>query len=96
MFMGGFARPIPELGFDGRIFLKRISERKVWKKTSYNQCFSNNPILNNELMVRIGICKARIHDNTLTFSGLSQQLSNHYDLNIFLYGHLTFTRASYV
>ena len=34
MFMGVVARTLPELGFDRRIFLKGISEKKVWKKTS--------------------------------------------------------------
>ena len=33
MFMGVVAKPLPELGFDGIIFLKRISEKKLWKKT---------------------------------------------------------------
>ena len=32
-FMGVVTKPLPEIGFDGIIFLKDISEKKVWKKT---------------------------------------------------------------
>ena len=45
MFMGVFTQPIPELGFDRRIFLKSISEKKALKKTSYNQIFQMIPLL---------------------------------------------------
>ena len=47
MFMGVVSKHLLELGFDGRIFLKRISERKVWKKTNYNQRFPDNAIINS-------------------------------------------------
>ena len=53
MFVGVVVKPLPEHGFDGRILLERIPERKVWKKTSYNQRFSENAILNSELMEKI-------------------------------------------
>ena len=69
MFMRVVTKPLPKLGFYGRIFLKRISERKVWKKTIYNQCFPDNAILNYELMAKIGGCRSRIKDNALTFFG---------------------------
>ena len=77
MFMGVVTKPLPELGFDGIIFLKDISEKKVWKKTSYNQHFSDDTILNSELMAKIGGRREIVHGNTLTFSGLSQQLTNY-------------------
>ena len=54
IFMGVVATPLPEIGFDGRIFLKRISERKAWKKTSYNQSLPENENLNSSLMKKIG------------------------------------------
>ena len=63
------AKPLPELGFDGRIFLERISERKVRKKTCYNQRFSDNAIINSELIEEIGGWRKKIHDNALNFSG---------------------------
>ena len=44
-FMGVVTKPLPELGFDRRIFQKRILERKVWKKTSYNPHFQITPFL---------------------------------------------------
>ena len=54
MFMGIVALPLPVLGFDGRILLKRISEKKVRKKISYNQHFSYDSILNDQIMENIG------------------------------------------
>ena len=65
------------------------------KKTSYNQWFSDNSILNFELMTKIGGWKTRIHDRTLTFYGFSQQLANHYYLDNVVYGRLTFMYANY-
>ena len=86
MFMGIVAKPLHEIGFDGGIFLKRITERKVWKKTSYNQNFSDNAIINSEIIGKIGVWREIIHDNTLTFSVLYQQLDNHYKLDYLLSG----------
>ena len=53
MFMGVFLKPLPEFGFGRRIFLKRISEKKVWKKKCYDQSFSDNAILNSEIMEKL-------------------------------------------
>ena len=46
-------------------------------------------------MEKIGGLKERIHDNTLTFSRLAEQLANDYNLDDFVSGRLTFTYASY-
>ena len=34
--------------------MKRISEKKVWNNTSYNQLFSDNAILNSDQMGKLG------------------------------------------
>ena len=96
MFMGVAVKPLPELGFYGRILLRRISERKVCKKTSYNQGFSDNSILNSEIMGEIGGWREIIHNNTLTFYGLAEQLDNYCNLDDFVSDCLTFTYVSYV
>ena len=54
MFMGVAALPLSVLGFDGRILLKRISDKKVRKKISYNQYFSYDSIINDQIMENIG------------------------------------------
>ena len=95
MFIGVVVKPIIELGLDERIFLKRTSERKVLKETSYNQRFPDNTILNSELMEKIGGWRAKIHDRTLTFYGLAQHMANNYDLDYFVSDHLNFTYAGY-
>ena len=94
--MGVVAKNLPELRFYGRISLKRISERKVWKKTSYIQCFPDIAILNSELMSKIGGWREIIHNNTLTFYGLAEQLDNYCNLDDFVSDCLTFTYVSYV
>ena len=67
----------------------------MWKETSYDQSFSYNAILNSKIMAKIGQLKEIIHDNTLTFSRLAEQLANDYDLDDFVSVSLTFTYASY-
>ena len=39
--------------------------------------------------------RSRVHDNTLNFYRLDQQLTNYYDLDNFVYGHLMFMYKSY-
>ena len=46
-------------------------------------------------MVKIGGRRTRIHDNTLTFSELAQQLANHYDLDDSVYVRIDFMYTSY-
>ena len=53
MFMGVITWQLPELSFDRRILLKRISEN-FWKRTSYIQHFSDDAILNDGIMANIG------------------------------------------
>ena len=76
MFMESVVQHLPELGFDGIILLKSISEKKVWKKTSYNHHFSDNAILNSKLMENIVRWREIVHDNTLAFSGIAEQIAN--------------------
>ena len=65
------------------------------EKDKLQSAFPDNAILNSELMAKIGGWRERIHDNTLTFSGLSEHLANYYDLDDFVSGRLTLTYASY-
>ena len=62
MFMGVVAQPLPELVFGGRIFLKRISEKKL------QSAFFDDSIIKAEIMKEIGGWNERVHDNTLIFS----------------------------
>ena len=95
MSVGVVAQPLPELGSGREMFLKDISDKEVWKKTSYNQNFSDNVVLNSELMAEIGGWRERVTYNTLTFSGISEQLANYCDLENFVSGRLMFTYESY-
>ena len=92
--MGVVVQPLPELVFDGSILMKRISEKKVGKKV-YNQSFSDNAILNYEQMGGNGGQRVRVHDNTLTFSGLYQQMAGYYELDYFMSICIMFTYKSY-
>ena len=46
-------------------------------------------------MENFGGWRERIHDSTLTFSGLYEQLANYYNLDKVVSGRITFTYASY-
>ena len=95
MFMVFVAQPLPEIGFDGRIFLKRIPEKKEWKKTSYNHSFPDYAIINAELTTKIGGWRGKVHGNTQFFSGIYQQLYGYYHLDNFVPNRLTFMYKSY-
>ena len=72
VFMEVVVQPLPEISFDGRIFLKRISAKKKWKKTSYNKRFSYDDILNAEIMAKIGVWRDKLHYKILAFSVIAQ------------------------
>ena len=72
-----------------------ISDKKAWKKTSYNQRFMDNSINNYNLMEKIGGWKERVHDNTLNFSGISHHLDKYYHLYNFVSGRIIFMDKSY-
>ena len=52
IFLGVVTQPLPKLGFEGRLLLRRIPEKRVRKKTTYNQSFSDNSILKSELTAK--------------------------------------------
>ena len=67
----------------------------MWKNTSYNQRLSDTAILNTELIAKQCGFRERVHENTHTFSGISEQLSNYYDLDDFVSGRIMFTYDSH-
>ena len=77
MFTGVVAESILELGFYGRTFMKRISDKKVYKKRSYNQHFTDYAILNAEIMENNCGWRERVHENKINFYGISQQLAGY-------------------
>ena len=74
--------------------MKRISEKKVWEKTSYNHCFSDSSIINSELMAENDGWREILHDKKLTFYGIFEQLDNYYDLDSFVPKRLMFRYES--
>ena len=72
-----------------------ISEKLFWKKTSYNQHFSDDAILNAGVMENIGGWRERVYYNTLVFSKIPKQPANHYDLGNFMSVHLMFMCKGY-
>ena len=64
-------------------------------KTIQNQIFLDDAILNTGPMVKIGGWRERVHDNALTFSEISKQLANLYDLDYFVYVHIMFAKYSH-
>ena len=95
MFMEVIPWQLPELSFDRRIFLKRISENKFWKRTSYNKHFSDDAILNAGIMANIHGWRDRFHYITLIFSKISKHPANHYELGNVLSVHLMFMCKGY-
>ena len=81
MFLGVVACPNDERDFDGRVFLKRISERKPAAKTSRNKRFSIDVMVNEDIIK--GGWKRLIVDG-MTSSELLQAIAGHYDLDEFV------------
>ena len=95
MFLGVVACPNDERDFDGRVFLKRISERKPAAKTSRNKRFSIDVMVNEDIIK--GGWKRLIVDG-MTSSELLQAIAGHYDLDEFVSERLqllynTYTRG---
>ena len=67
-----------------------ISEKLFWKRTSYNQQFSDDAILNAGIMANIYGWRERVHYITLIFSKISKQPANHYELGNVLSVHIMF------
>ena len=95
VFMGAINRPILEIGFDKSILLKSISDKKVWKKTSYNQHFLGDTFLDAEITGIFGRWRNRFYKSTLTFSEMYKQLANNYNLEGFLSFCIMLTYESY-
>lgn len=49
MYLGVVAKPEPNRNFDGKIFLKRVSEEVEYKKKTHNQNFSDDACINGQL-----------------------------------------------
>ena len=48
MYMGVVGKPVPEKGYDGKVFLKRFSETVNLKRKSYRHDFTDNRFMNQE------------------------------------------------
>jgi hypothetical protein len=49
MYMGVVGNPVLEKGYDGKVFLKRISENVKLKRKSYRHDFTDNRFINQEI-----------------------------------------------
>ena len=67
MLMEDVRRPLPKLVFDGSIFLKITWEKKVWKYRSYYQYFFRWWYSQCWATGKIGGCRYKVNDNTITF-----------------------------
>ena len=95
MFLGVVACPNEDRGFDGRIFLKRISERRATTRMSRNRRFSVDVVVNEDI---IGGGWKRLVVDGMSTSELVEAISEHYDLDEFVAERLqvlynTFTRG---
>jgi len=90
MFLGSIDRPRPKYGFDGKILLKRISEKwKVTRETS-NQKFSDDAFINSE--IKDGEWKS-LHVDGMTCGELTMFFEKYYDLDEFIGDRLEITRS---
>ena len=92
MFLGVVGCPNEDRDFDGRIFLKRISERRPAGKTSRNKRFSVDVIVNDDIIK--GGWKRFIVEG-MSVSELLEAVSEHYDLDEFVSERLEIVYNTY-
>jgi hypothetical protein len=72
MFQGIVSKPYPEHNFDGHIMIKRVSEKHVTKKTSYNTGYDDSYHINSLLRDGEWMFTCTIDDNTSIQEVLSE------------------------
>ena len=81
MFLGVVAPPSGD--FDGKVFLRRVSETEQYKKTTHNQNFDDRAMTNTKLKngewyaEELGLVK----EEGMSLGDLREALPQHYGLN---------------
>lgn len=81
MYLGVVACPNPEHDFDGRVFLKRVSNREPAQRTSQNKKFSVDIDVNKE--IKNGGWVECVNDN-MTVAEALENIYTNYDLDEFV------------
>jgi len=81
MYLGVVANPNMEQGFNGKIFLKRVSKQQAYKEMSHNQNFSDDAGINGT--IKDGKWKDVLPDdgNGMTLAEMREMLAQLYDLD---------------
>ena len=95
MFMGVVGNPIPERGFDGRIFLERISKDEVVTKKMSHQRFSDDRLVNHQ--IKTGDWRSLVTPQLeIPTQELATLIGNVYDLEEAIVDRLEFSYSTFV
>lgn len=95
MFMGVVANPIPERGFDGRIFLERISKEEVVNKKISHQRFSDDRLVNQQ--IKAGEWRSLVPSHSeIPTKELATLIGEVYDLDDAVVDRLEFSYSTFI
>lgn len=90
MYMAVVAPPNEEEGFDGKVFMTRISVPKEWKKTTYHSRFTDCAVGNAVLSAKTDGWRKHFQGETRTMTEMATFLAEKFDLEPFEAGRLVF------
>jgi uncharacterized protein (DUF2267 family) len=94
MYLGVVARPAPKFDFHGRVYLERVSKKKVITRETTHTRFTDDVVLNADL--RNNGWRRLVPDGTIEVADLKELIAEEYNLDEDIADRLEFSYKTFV